>query len=89
MVVQSIVPTPKPRVIDMEFAREGSATVRRVGGSIKADRITLLPVVNVLIDPILQRLVSKTEFLVSPGEPPSLARFSGPRNYAGQLMRLE
>lgn len=89
VVLQSIVPTPKPRVIDMEFAHEGSATVRRVGGSIKGDRITLLPVVNVLIDPILQRLVSKTEFLVSPGEPPSLARFSGPRNYAGQLMRLE
>lgn len=89
VVVQSIVPTPKPRVIDMEFARDGAATVSRTGGSTKAERITLLPTVNFLIDPILQRLVPKTEFYVADGDPPSLARFAGPRNYAGQMMRLE
>ena len=89
VVVQSVVTTPKPRIIDMEFQRDGNATVQRTGGSIKADRITLLPTVNFLIDPILQRLVPKTEFLVAPGEPPSLARFDGPRNYAGQMIRLE
>ncbi len=89
VVVQSVVSTPKPRIIDMEFQRDGNATVVRTGGSIKADRITLLPTVNFLVDPILQRLVPKTEFLVAPGEPPSLARFDGPRNYAGQMIRLE
>jgi hypothetical protein len=89
VVVQSILPTPKPRVIDMEFARDGAATVSRTGGSTKTERITLLPTVNFLIDPILQRLVPKTEFFVAAGDPPSLARFSGPRNYAGQMMRLE
>jgi hypothetical protein len=89
VVVQSVVSTPKPRIIDMEFQRGGNATVVRTGGSIKTDRITLLPTVNFLIDPILQRLVPKTEFLVAPGEPPSLARFDGPRNYAGQMIRLE
>jgi len=89
VVVQSVVPTPKPRVIDMEFARDGGGTVKRPGGSTKADRIILLPTVNFLIDPILQRLVPKTEFLVAEGEPPLLARFTGPRNYAGQMMRLE
>ncbi len=89
VVVQSILPTPKPRVIDMEFQRDGTATVRRTGGSIKTERYTLLPTVNFLIDPILQRLVPKTEFFVEAGDPPSLARFAGPRNYAGQLMRLE
>lgn len=89
VVVQSILPTPKPRIIDMEFARDGGATVSRPGGAVNADRITLLPTVNFLIDPILQRLVPKTEFLVAPGEPPALARFTGPRNYAGQMMRLE
>jgi len=77
------------RIIDMEFARDGGATVSRPGGAVNADRITLLPTVNFLIDPILQRLVPKTEFLVAPGEPPALARFTGPRNYAGQMMRLE
>ncbi|HSP99511.1 MAG TPA: hypothetical protein VL049_19995 [Candidatus Dormibacteraeota bacterium] len=89
VVVQSVVPTPKPRVIDMQFARDGGGTVKRPGGSTRADRITLLPTVNFLIDPILQRLVPKTEFLIVPGEPPLLARFTGPRNYAGQMMRLE
>jgi hypothetical protein len=45
--------------------------------------------VNFLVDPILHRLVPKTEFLIAPGEPPLMARFTGPRNYAGQMMRLE
>lgn len=89
VVVQSVVVTPKPRVIDMEFARDGDSTVTRAGGTIKAERITLLPTVNFLVDPILQRLVPKTEFLVDDGHPPSLVRFTGPRNYAGQMMRLE
>ncbi len=89
VVVQSVLPTPKPRVIDMEFKRDGGETLRRTGGSVKAERITLLPTVNFLIDPILQRLVPKTEFFIDSGTPPALARFAGPRNYANQLMRLE
>jgi len=89
VVFQSILPTPKPRVIDMEITREGKATVRRPGGTIDTTTYTLLPTVNFLIDPILQRLVPKTEFFVDSGTPPGLARFDGPRNYAGQLMRLQ
>jgi len=89
LVFQSIVPTPKPRVIDMELKRDGKATVRRTGGSIEATRYTLLPTVNFLVDPIMQRLVPMTEFLMDTGSPPALARFAGPRNYAGQPMRLE
>ncbi|MDX2166619.1 MAG: hypothetical protein SF182_06130 [Deltaproteobacteria bacterium] len=89
VVVQSILPTPKPRVIDMEFARDGEETIRRTGGTTKAERVTLLPTVNFLIDPILQRLVPKTVFYLAPGAPPAVARFAGPRNYAGQMMRLE
>jgi hypothetical protein len=89
LVVQSILPTPKPRVIDMEFSRDGSARVQRAGLTIEAERYTLLPTVNFLVDPILQRLVPKTIFLVDPGKPPLLARFEGPRNYQGQMMRIE
>lgn len=89
LVVQSILPTPKPRVIDMEFSRDGSARVQRAGLTIEAERYTLLPTVNFLVDPILQRLVPKTIFLVDPGKPPLLARFDGPRNYQGQMMRIE
>ena len=90
IVFQTVAPTPKPRVIDMELTRVGPATVARIaGGKVATTRFTLLPTVNVLIDPILQRLVPKTEFFLDAGTPPMLVRFAGPRNYAGQRMRLE
>jgi hypothetical protein len=89
VVVQSVASTPKPRVVDMEFKRDGSVSLRRTGGTIKTDRITLLPTVNFLVDPLLRKFVPLTEFFVAPGEPPTLARFSGPRNYAGQTIRIE
>jgi hypothetical protein len=73
----------------MEFTRDGDARVQRPGGTLTAYRITLLPTVNFLIDPILQRLVPKTEFLMVDGDPPMLARYTGPRNYAGQIIRLQ
>lgn len=89
LVVQSILSTPKPRLIDMEFTRDGSGRVRRSGLTIDAERYTLLPTVHFLIDPVLQRLVPRTVFLVEPGTPPSVARFAGPRNYQGQMIRIE
>jgi hypothetical protein len=90
LVFQTVAPTPKPRVIDMELTRVGPATVTRIaGGKVAATRFTLLPTVNFLIDPILQRFVPKTEFFLDGGTPPMLVRFAGPRNYAGQPMRLE
>lgn len=89
LVFQSLLATPKPRVIDMELTDEGPATAKRVGGLIATRRLVMLPTVNFLVDPILQRLAPKTEFLVTEGSPPALARFDGPRNYAGQPMRLE
>jgi hypothetical protein len=89
VVVQSVLATPKPRVLAMEFARDGTASLRRSGGSTDTARITLLPTIHFLIDPIVQRLVPKTHFYVDDGKPPSLARFQGPRNYAGQMIRIE
>lgn len=89
LIFQSILPTPSPRVVDMELTRAGTATVRRTGGSIPVTRYTLVPTVNFLVDPILQRFVPKTEFFMDSGTPPALVRFAGPRNYAGQKMRLE
>jgi hypothetical protein len=90
LVFQTVAPTPKPRVIDMELTRVGPATVARIaGGKVATTRFTLLPTVNFLIDPILQRFVPKTEFFMDAGKPPTMVRFAGPRNYAGQPMRLE
>jgi len=90
LVFQTVAPTPKPRVIDMELKRVGPATVARIaGGKVATTRVTMLPTVNFLIDPILQRFVPKTEFFMDGAKPPMMVKFAGPRNYAGQSMRLE
>jgi hypothetical protein len=90
LVFQTVAVTPKPRVIDFEVKRVGAATVSRIaGGKVATTRYTLLPTINFLIDPILQRFVPKTEFFMDDGKPPMLVKFAGPRNYAGQKMRLE
>jgi hypothetical protein len=31
----------------------------------------------------------ETAFLVQSGRPPGMARFDGPRNYVGQIIRIE
>lgn len=89
LVFHTLVATPKPRQIDMEVTREASTTVRRPGGQVKAGRFVLRPTVNWLLDPIIQRLAPATTFFIHPGKPPALARFDGPRNYAGQKIRLQ
>jgi len=89
LVFRTVVPTPKPRVIDMELRRGDGTVVRRLGGSLRVDRFILRPTINWLVDPIVRMFAPETQFLVQPGTPPSLARFQGPRNYAGQKIRIE
>lgn len=89
VVFRTVAPTPAPRVLDMALVRLGPTTVPRAGGRVSVQRFALRPTVNVLIDPLLRLIAPTTEFLVRPGEPPALARFAGPRNYAGQEIWLE
>jgi hypothetical protein len=89
LVFTTIAPTPKPRVINMELLRTGRATVERPGGQVDAVRFILRPTINWLLDPIVHRLAPETDFFVDPGKPPALARYTGPRNYGGQEIRLE
>jgi hypothetical protein len=89
LIFRTVVATPKPRVLDMELVREGQTTVNRPGDRLEAVRFALRPTINLLIDPIVQRLAPKTEFFVQPGTPPAIARFAGPRNYAGQKILIE
>jgi hypothetical protein len=86
---QTVAPTPKPRVLTLELVEGERSTVARPGATIAVGRYTLRPTVNWLIDPLLHKFVPATEFFVEPGTPPALARFEGPRNYAGQEIRLE
>ena len=89
VVFRTVAPTPKPRVIDMELVRDGDAVVSPPGGKLDVVKLLLRPTINWLVDPIIQRIAPRTEFFVQPSAPPALARFEGPRNYAGQEIRLE
>jgi hypothetical protein len=86
---RTVAPTPKPRILTMELADQGPKQWKRMGRSFGVESYVLRPTMGWMIDPILHRLVPSTEFLVEPGKPPSLARYAGPRNYAGQEIVLE
>jgi hypothetical protein len=86
---RTIAPTPKPRILTMELADQGPKQWKRMGRSFGVESFVLRPTFGWVVDPIVHRLVPSTEFLVEPGKPPSLARYAGPRNYAGQEIVLE
>jgi hypothetical protein len=85
----TVVATPKPRAFHMELAREEKTSLTRVGSKFQAQRFSLSPSINVLLDPLLKMVVPKTDFFMQAGHPPALARFAGPRNYADQKIRIE
>jgi hypothetical protein len=89
VVFRTVAATPKPRVLDMALVRDGTATVSRPGGTLDVVVLSLRPTINWLVDPIIRRIAPPTQFFIQPGTPPALARFEGPRNYAGQKIRLE
>jgi hypothetical protein len=89
LVFPMVVLTPGPRVLDMELVRGDATTLRRSGGRFAVVPLAMRPTINFIVDPILQWLAPETQFFVSPGTPPALARFAGPRNYAGQEIRIE
>jgi hypothetical protein len=89
VVFNTVAPTPKPRVLKMELVRTGRQRLERMGDTVAVERFALRPTFGWLVDPIVHRLVPTTEFLVEPGAPPSLARYAGPRNYAGQEIVLQ
>lgn len=89
LTFRTVVATPRPRVLDMEILRQERTTVTRAGGRIAVRRFALRPTVNWLIDPIVHMFTPDTAFFVQPGSPPGMARFDGPRNFAGQTIRIE
>jgi hypothetical protein len=89
LVFRTVVATPKPRVIDMELVRGAPTLLRRPGGPLQVVPLAMRPTVNFLLDPIIQHFAPETTFFMQPGKPPALARFAGPRNYAGQKIVIE
>lgn len=89
VVFRAVVPTPGPRLIDLELVRMESTQVQRIGAALDVTRYDLSPTVHWMIDPVIRAFIPATHFYVRQGDPPALARFAGPRNYAGQPIRIE
>jgi hypothetical protein len=89
LVFRTVAATPGPRVIDMELVRDGPTSVSPPGGTLDVELLLLRPTINWLVDPIVRRFAPRVQFFIRPGAPPALARYEGPRNYAGQEMLLQ
>lgn len=89
LVFPTVIPTPKPRIMNLELVDRGPTVVRRAGIDLDAVRIDLRPTVHWAIDPILRLFIPAGHFLLLEGEPPALARFAGPRNYNQQEIIVE
>jgi hypothetical protein len=85
----TVVATPKPRAFHMELVREEKTSLSRAGSKLAAQRFSLSPSINPLLDPLLKMVVPKTDFFMQAGSPPALVRFAGPRNYEDQKIRIE
>jgi hypothetical protein len=89
VVFRTVAVTPKPRVIGMELSPAGRTSVARAGGKLAVQRYQLRPTVHWLVDPLIRELAPETYFEVLSGRPPAMVRYLGPRNYAGQEIRIE
>jgi hypothetical protein len=91
LVFHTVVPTPGPRQLDMEVSREDQTgtTLRRGAHDITAVRYVMRPTVHPVLNPIVRMVAPDTSFYLTRSSPPAIARFAGPRNYAGQEIRIE
>jgi hypothetical protein len=89
LVFRTIAPTPRPIVIDMELTRGATAPLERTGGRLDTAPFVLRPTIHWAVDPLLRLVAPKATFWMLPGEPPALARFSGPRNYGRQAIVIQ
>ena len=89
LVFHTIVPTPGPRQLDMEVIRQQEVTLSRPSHDIQTVRYMMRPTVNPILNPMVHMIAPETHFYLTRTQPPAVARFEGPRNYAGQAIRLE
>jgi len=89
LVFRTIAPTPKPYVLDMEIVREGPAHLERTNLRLDAQTFRLSPTVHWMVDPLIRLIAPRATFWILPGDPPAMARFSGPRNYGRQEIVIQ
>ncbi len=89
LVFHTVAPTPSPRQMDMEVVREKPLKVRRAGHTVDAIRHLMRPSIHPVLNPIVHAVAPETYFDLTNGSPPAVARYEGPRNYAGLPIRIE
>jgi hypothetical protein len=89
LVFHTIVPTPKPRQLDMEVARGSALTIQRSGRAVPVVQYVMRVTMNPILDPVVRMFAPETNFFQTTSSPPTMARFAGPRNYAGDEIRIE
>jgi len=86
---RTVAPTPKPIVLDMELSRGEPTVVERMGIRLQTETYRLNPSIHWTVDPVVRMFAPSATFFMLPGEPPALARFVGPRNYARQEIVIQ
>ena len=89
LVFRTVAPTPKPVVLDLEIVREGAAVLDRTAVHLDSETFRLGPTIHWTIDPLLRVFAPHATFWILPGDPPALARFTGPRNYAREEIVIQ
>jgi hypothetical protein len=89
LVFRTVAPTPRPIVIDMELTREAPETIERTGLRYGTETFRLSPTIHWLVDPVVRLFAPRAIFWMVPGDPPALARYAGPRNYARQEIVIQ
>src|ERR1051325_6441681 len=89
LVFRTVAPTPKPVVLDLEIVRDGAAVLDRTAVHLDSETFRLGPTVHWTLDPLIRLTAPRATFWMLPGNPPALARFSGPRNYARQEIVIQ
>lgn len=89
LVFRTVAPTPKPMVLDMQISRGEDGVLERTGLRLDARRFELRPTIHWAVDPLIRLIAPGATFWILPGEPPALARFTGPRNYTRQGIMIQ
>jgi len=89
LVFHTVVPTPSPRKLDMEVSRGDATTIARPGHPVSVMQYVMRVTINPILNPIVHMVAPETNFFQTRDTPPAMMRFAGPRNYAGQEIRIE
>ena len=89
LVFRTVAPTPRPRALDLKLARGPRTVLERTGARLATRRFELGPTIHWTVDPLLRLVLPRATFWMLPGEPPALARFTGPRNYAREAIVIQ